>query len=82
MNRKRCPPWARVQVTDPRTGNEAALGQAGMIRVLDLANLWSSLSVQTEDLGVAYADGFEVLGRAAGAAVRGCSLTAEMLAVK
>ncbi len=75
--RKTTPPWARVQILNPRDGKPTAPGQTGMIRVLDLANLWSSICIQTEDLGVAHADGFEVLGRATDAEARGCSLTAE-----
>jgi hypothetical protein len=75
---KDVPHWARVWVIDPRTGQEAARGETGLIRVLDLANLWSAICIQTEDLGIAHADGrFEILGRAAGAEVRGCSLSAE-----
>ena len=74
---KHPPPWSRVLIINPHTGKVAAPGEIGMIRVLDLANLWSSLCVQTEDLGRAFDDGFEILGRAANAEVRGCSLTAE-----
>jgi hypothetical protein len=50
-----------------------------MIRICDLANLWSAMCIQTEDLGIANGNGFEILGRAAGAEVRGCSLNAEAL---
>jgi hypothetical protein len=79
-NIKDVPPWARVLIIDPLTGQEAAPGQRGLIRVFDLANLWSTLCIQTEDLGVAHPDGrFEVLGRMPGAEVRGCSLNAESL---
>jgi len=83
---KSAPPWARVVIVDPNTGREAAKNERGLIRVYDLANMWSILSIQTEDLGVSHAaesaagtNSFEVLGRAAGAEVRGCSLTAEDL---
>lgn len=76
---KAAPPWSRVLIIDPNTGKEATEGERGLIRICDLANLWSAMCVQTEDLGVAGADGFEVLGRAAGAEVRGCSLNAEEL---
>lgn len=79
---KAVPPWARVQIIDPQSGREAAHGERGMIRVLDLANLWSIMSVQTEDLGATNANGFEILGRAADAEVRGCSLNAEALSLK
>ena len=51
-----------------------AEGETGLIRVLDLANVWSVMAVQTEDLGVRRGDGFELIGRAAQAEPRGCSL--------
>jgi hypothetical protein len=81
------PPWARVLVIDPNTGREAAENERGLIRILDLANLWSMMCVQTEDLGIARVSSaglveFEVLGRAAGAEVRGCSLNAENIVVE
>ena len=76
---KRPPPWARVVIIDPHTGQEAKEGEQGLIRVFDLANLWSAMCIQTEDLGVAREDGFEILGRASGAEVRGCSLNAETM---
>jgi hypothetical protein len=74
---KDVPHWARVLVIDPRTGMEAPPGERGLIRVFDLANLWSAMCIQTEDIGVARGDGFEILGRASGAEARGCSLAAE-----
>ncbi len=87
-DQKTSPPWARVLVIDPSTGREAADNERGLIRVIDLANLWSMVCVQTEDLGISRASGtrsgfleFEVLGRAAGAEVRGCSLNAESLGI-
>ena len=78
-DRKVAPPWSRVLIVDPNTGKEAKERERGLIRVYDLANVWSAMCIQTEDLGVAYGDEFEVLGRAAGAEVRGCSLNAEAL---
>jgi Acyl-protein synthetase, LuxE len=79
-DRKTVSPWARVLIIDPATGQVAPAGERGLIRVLDLANLWSAICIQTEDLGIAHADGtFEVLGRVDGAEVRGCSLNAEAL---
>jgi hypothetical protein len=76
---KETPPWARVVIIDPNSGREAAENGHGLVRVYDLANLWSIMCVQTEDLGIARQNGFEVLGRVAQAEVRGCSLTAETL---
>jgi len=49
-------------------------GAVGVLRHFDLANLDSVLAVQTDDLGIAGGGGFEILGRAAGAELRGCSI--------
>ena len=68
------PPWARVQIVSPETGREVADGGAGIIRVFDLANVFSVAAVQTEDLGLRRGTGFEFLGRAEAAEPRGCSL--------
>jgi len=65
-----------------------AAGQAGVLWHLDLANVERPMAVQTEDLGVllpgdeqgagqAAGAGFEILGRAEGAEMRGCSLSLE-----
>ncbi|SRR5581483_970267 len=68
------PPWARVRVISPETGADVKDGEIGLIRVYDLANVHSVIGVQTEDLGVRRGAGFELLGRAAEAERRGCSL--------
>ncbi len=68
------PPWARGQIISPETGREVADGEAGLIRVLDLANVYSVAAIQTEDLGVRRGDGFELIGRAQLSEPRGCSL--------
>jgi len=72
----RFPPWARVQVVSPETGYEVAEGETGLIRVFDLANVFSVMAIQTEDLAVRRGDGFELIGRAKLAEPRGCSLMA------
>lgn len=74
--RFRFPPWARAQVVSPETGREVAVGETGLLRVCDLANVFSALAVQTEDLAVRRETGFELVGRAANAEPRGCSLLA------
>ena len=74
-----CPPWMRARILDPATLNEQPMGEEGMIALLDLANVGSAVHLLTEDLGVADGDGFRLRGRAAGAELRGCSLTAEEL---
>jgi hypothetical protein len=70
------PPWARVQIISPETGREAAEGETGLIRIFDLANVFSVAAIQTEDLGVRRGDGFELIGRAQLTEPRGCSLMA------
>jgi hypothetical protein len=67
------PPWTRVTVVSPETGREVAPGEIGLVRVLDLANAFSVLAVETEDLAVRHDDGIELLGRSAEAQPRGCS---------
>jgi Acyl-protein synthetase, LuxE len=69
------PPWARVQVISPETGREVKEGETGLIRIFDLANVFSVMAVQTEDLGIRRGNGFELVGRALLAEPRGCSLT-------
>lgn len=70
------PPWVRVRVVDPMSLED---DPNGIAVIYDLANLWSSCVLQTEDLGRVHQDGryFEPLGRAQGAVAKGCSLAAE-----
>jgi hypothetical protein len=77
--RKVAPPTVRTRLVDPVTGEDAAPGHPGLLTHYDLANLNSVLALQTEDMGIAAedGDGFHLLGRAPGAVLRGCSLTAE-----
>jgi hypothetical protein len=51
-------------------------GETGLIRVFDLANVFSVMAIQTEDLGIRRGAGFELVGRASFAEARGCSLMA------
>jgi hypothetical protein len=73
------PHWVRVRLLDPATLTEVPAGTAGLVSLFDLANLGSAVHLLTEDLGVAEGDGFRLLGRAAGAELRGCSLVVEEL---
>jgi hypothetical protein len=68
------PPWARAQIISPETGHAIADGEAGIVRIFDLANVFSVAAIQTEDLGVRRGDGFELVGRAQLAEPRGCSM--------
>jgi hypothetical protein len=72
----RFPPWARAQIISPETGREVREGETGLVRVFDLANVFSALAIQTEDLAVRRGEGFELIGRAELAEARGCSLMA------
>ena len=73
----RFPPWARAQIVSPETGREMADGETGLIRVFDLANVFSVAAIQTEDMGIRHGDGFELIGRAQFAEPRGCSLMSD-----
>jgi len=68
------PSWARAQIISPETGREVGEGETGLIRVFDLANVFSVAAIQTEDLGIRRGAGFELIGRAQLAGPRGCSL--------
>ncbi len=72
--RLRFPPWCAPRVVSPETGAGVEPGESGLLEVIDLANAFSVLAVQTEDLAIAHEDGFEYAGRACAAEVRGCSL--------
>ncbi len=72
-------PWVRAMVVSPETGGEVALGETGVLRIFDLANLGSSLAIQTGDLAVRREDGFELLGRSPSETPRGCSRMADEL---
>ena len=69
----RAPPWMYVSAVDPATLAPLPKGKVGLVRVVDLANLGSAVAIQTSDLGRVTDAGFEVLGRAPGAAPRGCA---------
>lgn len=73
------PPWLRVRVVDPVTLADVEDGATGLLVFHDLANVWSCAAVRSEDLGVRRGDGFELLGRAPGARLKGCSLQLEQL---
>ncbi len=88
------PPWMRFRVLDPARMNEVEPGELGLLALFDLSNVGSALSVLTEDLARQIVEpsrpgrsarngraesGFVLEGRAAGAELRGCSLTVEEL---
>jgi len=78
---KRAPHWVRSRVLDPLSGQELPRGEPGVLAHCDLANFNSAIAILTEDVGVAVDDahgpGFLLLGRAEGAAAKGCSLAVQ-----
>lgn len=76
---KLVPPWARTLVVDPETLEELPEGEVGLLLHYDLGNRNSVLAVLSEDVGYALGGGFELLGRAQGAEVRGCSVAMDEL---
>lgn len=79
VRRKLGPPWVRTVVVDGESLQPVPNGDIGLLRHYDLANAASVLAIQTEDVGRAQYDGFALLGRAAGAPPRGCSLAMDQL---
>ncbi len=72
------PPWTRTRVIDPRTGADSAPGSLGYLVIYDLANLYSVMAIQTQDIAVAHNDGsFTLMGRDPSALPRGCSRSAD-----
>ena len=70
----RFPDWARPIIINTETGAPCEAAETGLLRIIDLANVYSSIAIQTQDLARSIEDGFELLGRAQTAEFRGCSL--------
>ena len=72
------PPWMRITAVDPSTLVELPEGDVGILRIDDLANLDSCISIQTSDFGRVFADSsVNLLGRDPTSIPRGCSLAIE-----
>lgn len=69
------PHWLRTLVLDPETLQPRVPGESGLLCHFDLANAGSALAILTEDIGRCVDGGLELLGRAHGAELRGCSLS-------
>jgi hypothetical protein len=70
------PPWMRV-LTRPleEPFSKMVEGNNGVVKIIDLANIYSCSFIETSDLGKVYSDGsFEILGRVDHAQLRGCNL--------
>jgi len=68
------PPWARVIPVDPETLEPVKSGEIGIARIEDLMNVDSAFAILAADRVRRVDGGFELLGRAPGAAPRGCSI--------
>jgi hypothetical protein len=68
------PPWVRVVPVDAETLSPVARGETGIARIEDLANVDSAFAVLAADRVRRIDGGVELLGRAAGAPPRGCSI--------
>ena len=74
------PPWLQIRVVDPATGLDVPQGETGLVAFFDLLNLDNVSALLTGDQGQLDDQGrLTLLGRAPGAVLRGCSLTAEAL---
>lgn len=71
------PGWVRLTLVDPQTLQPVPDGDEGLVRIDDLANLDTACAIQTSDRARRVADGIVVLGRAAGAVPRGCSIAVD-----
>jgi anaerobic magnesium-protoporphyrin IX monomethyl ester cyclase len=74
---KIAPPWARVICVEPENLKRVPKGEQGLLRYVTIANRSTVLAVQTDDVGYETDDGFEIIGRAKGAAPRGCSISVD-----
>ena len=72
------PPWMRFNVLDPLDpSREVGEGEAGVLALYDLANIYTVSAILTEDRAVRRGAGFEVTGRLSGAELRGCNFLLE-----
>ena len=69
----RFPPWARPVVVSPETGREVQDGEIGLLRVYDLANVYSVMAIEAQDLARRRRTDFDLIGRSDLGEPRGCS---------
>jgi hypothetical protein len=72
-------PTLRVTAVDAVTLEPVPDGAIGLAKIIDLGNVDSAVAIQTQDRVRRVDGGIELLGRAPGAAPRGCSLALEAL---
>jgi hypothetical protein len=74
----RAPPWMPVSIIRPEDGKEVAVGEKGLVQFFDLANYTAVSAIITSDMAIRHAQGFELIGRAPKAVLRGCSTAFEV----
>lgn len=57
------PPWTRTQIVDVETFEPVEHGSPGLLRHFDLINRGMVVAVQTDNVGFAVDNGFEIIGR-------------------
>jgi len=79
------PPWTRVIPVDAESLAPVAHGALGIARIVDLLNVDSAVAVLAADrvkrVEAGDQGGFELIGRAAGAPPRGCSIAIEEMLI-
>jgi hypothetical protein len=75
------PPWLRVIPVEPATLAPLPDGTPGIAKIVDLGNIDSAVAVLTQDVVCRRRSGIQLLGRAAAAPPRGCSLGVENVAL-
>ncbi len=69
------PSWMKVMVRDEEDPLTVKTQGAGLINIIDLANIYSCSFIATDDAGKVQENGsFEIIGRMDGSDMRGCSL--------
>lgn len=71
------PHWMQVRIIDPETNKEVTVGETGLVQFFDLANYSAVSALLTSDLAIKHQHGFELMGRAPKAVLRGCSTAFE-----
>jgi hypothetical protein len=71
------PHWIRSRLVEPVSGRSVAPGERGILVHCDLANYNAVSTILTEDVGLWADGGCLLLGRAEGAAAKGCSLAVD-----
>lgn len=69
--------WIRARVVEPLSGCDVNIGETGILKLYDLANVGSVLAIQTEDLAIKTESSFILIGRDPAAVARGCSRSAD-----